>query len=463
MKWMLLTLNLIIGSTLASAQTSSGIDGAFQKLKSEALMQSYEIRIAREGAQQATFGKLTSWTRWMPKLDLDLSQTRSRDYSILTGGSLGNLSSALSLTPQIISLSRWDLSLTFPIYNRSIYLGVKQATADQVLAEDRLRLKEGELDWRLRSLLGNYLTQKYKVATLQTSIQIAEQNLRESTLRFEMGERTKIDVIRSKANLLALQSKKLAYQQEKMTGLSEFLEYSGLTLSQLEKAGFDLTSEEGLLGLINEFTKTDQILFQLKSILEENNSNILLEKSIVNSSPVYVSLLSEEESSIRKAENLSAQEWPQFSFRGGLNQQSNHWSNVLSTGNISYSAALTLKIAIFSGGSFFSTRKEQAHLVATSRLKAEKDILRLKNEVERDRNQIRLLMATLEAQKMNLEQNEELVRLSFKSYQLGKVTLVELLTAQNDLIDSKINHVKSKQEFSTLLRKFAWNMGVSIP
>lgn len=455
MKWLLLGLNLVIWPTFSFAQTESGIEDAFRRLKSEALKQSYDIQIAREGAYQAIAANYTSWTRWMPRLDLDLSQSRSRDYSILTGGALGNLSNTLSITPQFLSLSRWELGLTFPIYHRSVYLGVMQASADQVLASDRLRLKEGELDWRLRSLLGNFLTQKYKVAALQTSIQIAEQNLRESTLRFELGERTKIDVLRSKANLLTLQSKKLAYQQEKSTALSELLEYSGLAFSDIEKAGFDPSSEDALLELINEFTKVDQILLKVSPVLEENK--------IASMSPVYASLLSEEESSIRKAENISAQEWPQLSFRGGLNKQSNEWENSLSAGNISYSAAFILRIPIFSSGSLFSTRNEQSHLISASRLKTEKEILRLKNEIERDRNRIRSLMATLEAQKLNLEQNEELVRLSFKSYQLGKVTLVELLTAQNDLIESKINLVKSKQEFSTLLSKLAWNTGVTLP
>ena len=65
--------------------------------------------------------------------------------------------------------------------------------------------------------------------------------------------------------------------------------------------------------------------------------------------------------------------------------------------------------------------------------------------------------------KLTVDQNQQVRELSFKSYQLGKSTMVELLDSQNALIESKINLAQSKTDLAVSTRQLAWNLGVPLP
>ena len=185
-----------------------------------------------------------------------------------------------------------------------------------------------------------------------------------------------------------------------------------------------------------------------------------LEHQIVNSSPVYQRYTFEEELRHRQAKNAFAQEWPELLVKGSLNKQAQSWNDAFTGENHSYSAALVLNIPLFSGGSLISSYSEAMKAQHASELKAETEILHFKNEIENERLQMEALKTSLEAQKIALTQNDEIVRLSFKSYQLGKATMLELLGSQNELIDSKLIVAKTKLDLATLARRFAWNLGV---
>ena len=156
-----------------------------------------------------------------------------------------------------------------------------------------------------------------------------------------------------------------------------------------------------------------------------------------------------------------AQEWPELNLKGSLSKQAPDFGAALSPGQQSYSVALVLTVPVFSGGSIFSTNIERRSLQQIAELRTQKDIFHFKSELENERSQILSLQSSLSAQTLNLAQNEEIVKLSFKSYQLGKATIVELLGSQNDLIDSKINLAKTKLDLSTQMRQFSWNLGVT--
>ncbi|MCM2279713.1 MAG: TolC family protein [Oligoflexia bacterium] len=461
-------LSITLWLTAGSARAAGDLEEAFSELRRQATQSAYDLRIAEASAGQARAAHYTSVARWLPRLDLQLSQSRSKDFSILTSGSLGALGSAFAFTPQALSLMRWELDLSVPLYRRSIHLGLAQAAAEKELTLARLELQRAELDWRLRSLFGAYLLSRYKEATLRNTIEIAKTSLREAQLRFELGQRTKVDVLKAKANLATLESRRIAYAQERATALRDFLEYSGLENQVLESVGLEklLESEEEVLSGIDRFTAPEKALASVEPFLPGAAQGEMpeeeLQRHIVESSQRYRASLAEEESGYARARGAMSQEWPELSFRGSLNKQARDWTTAFSGSDRSYSLALVLSIPLFSGGSLVSTYYEKSNAQRAGELKARKDILSLRKEIETDRLRIRSLQAMLEAQKLSRAQNEEIVRLSFKSYQLGKATILELLTSQDELIEAKVNLAKTKIDLSVALRKLAWSLGVAI-
>ena len=465
----------------ARAGSSNSIDATYQQLRTRVLQLSPDIRAAQAASDQRNAGVYTAWTKWIPRADLQFSQTRAIDYSILTSGALGSqLTSGsgstpfINITPVMLSLSRWSLSLNAPIYRRDVHLGIEQANADKDVANRQLGMRISEVDWRLRSLLGDYLHKQYKIATLNTSIELAKASLREAKLRFELGERTRVDVLRAEANLISLESKILTYDQERVASQSALVEYSGLTQAEF-RAFFseaNLGSEASIAEAIDRFTDVTAISKRLEPLLmnaagtapTENLAEVRerLAKQIGTSSPVYQSYLAEQSASDTRARSIMAHEWPELHFEANVNKQAQDWTTAFASDNRSHSLAIILNIPLFTGGSLFSTASEKSNAQEANGVKRERDILRLKDEVEEQFVQIGALRKTIESQKLNLDRTTELVRLSQKSYQLGKTTLLELLTSQNDLVDSKLALAQTKLNASVLLRRFAWNLGVSL-
>lgn len=441
-----------------NAKTNSEIEKVFNSLKKQAAKLSPEIQAAKAQVAQKEAQIYTSWARWIPRIDLQLSQTSSKDFSLLTSGSLGNL--PFSFTPTEVQLSRWNLNLTLPLYKRSVHLAVNQSNAESLASDQQLKMKNSELDWRMRSLFGDYLLKKYKSSILENSIQAARTNLKETKLRIELGSRTKLDELRAEANLASLESKKLSLEQDESTSLNALLEYSGINRKEFFTSELNeiLKSEELITLAIEGFTQAYTPNSPLSEIL---NNESLLETRFVNS-PTYQSTLLEQKVSDVRSQTLMAQEWPELDLQASLNKQGPDWGNAVSAGNQSHSLTIMLTIPIFSGGSTLSTYFEKRHSEEANLIQREKSLLQLKDEIENEFIQIKALQKTIQSQRVALNQNEELVRLSKRSYQLGKTTQLELLTSENDLLESKSALAQTRINLATLLRRFTWNLGMNL-
>lgn len=444
----------------------------YQQLQQAAIHRSPELKIAEEVAAQSQAHEWTAWSAWLPHVDASLAQSRSRDYSLLTSGSLGALAGLF--VPADTPITRWALTLTVPIYRRSVHVGVEIAQAQSELAQLQARSKLAEMDWRLHSLFGGYLLQLYRQATLQTSIERSRTSLREAKLRFELGQRTKVDVLRAQANLQTLESRQLTTQQEQESALNAFLEYSGLERADLESADFRAAqaNEAGIEAALNEYNgepndhgepiggsdgashSSGAAGLPIQDLEGEGALDL-------GQSPTARMTELQEQVDHHQAKSFMALEWPDLSLQGSLNKQSPDWDHTFRPSEISRSVGVVLTIPLFSGGSLFSTSAEERHAQAAAALREQLDLRKFAHDFENDRARLRSLSKSVQSYRTLVEQNDELVRLSFKSYQLGKATVFELLSAQNDLIDSKVSYAQAKTDRAVLLRKLAWNLGVT--
>ncbi len=465
----LVVFALLLGAVPATSAPTT-VSDVFDALKKVTISHSPEIQLAESAYRQSSAQVQTAWAHWLPRADIQLSQNTSKDYSFINSGTLPP--PFTSFTPSEVQLSGWAVKLSLPLYRRSVHLAVEQSVRDRRLSSYQLDSKKAELDWRLRSLLGAYLLQVYKEATLIHSIEAAGTNERESKARYELGQRTRVDVLRAEANRVSLESRKLTYEQERTAGLDSLIQYSGSSREELAKSGlFDLLVDEKELEIaIADFTEgSDKWLDQLSSYLkpseqgtDETIQSDLLRRRVVEASPVYQSFLAQEALSETKAALLMAQDWPELSLQGSLSRQAGNFSDLFSQANQSYAFGAVLTIPVYLGGSLFSSHSEKVNAEAAARVSRERDTLNLFSDVESEVRQIRALRRSVESLTLNRQQNEEIVRLSLKSYQLGKATIVELLGSQNDLIESKINLAKAKLDLAVLLKRLGANLGVSL-
>ena len=442
------------------------IEDIFRSVLAQARERSFDLKIARANVRRAGAAKYTSLTRLFPHVDLQLSQSRAEDFTILQSGALGTQAGFFQPLPQ--NLARWNLALSFPIYQRAAWLGFDQATDESRLNDLQLRSKESELDWRLRSSFSQYLLDSYRCATLGNSIQAAEMSSREANLRFELGSRTKIDVLRAKSNLATLESKQISDEQSRATSLHHFLQDAGIDQNGLKSAGFSssMLSEESLEHSIEEFSSVDKFFSRLRPFLAdpaEGNGSSPIEKRILETSPVYESSAAQEALSISRAKSSLDQEWPSLEVQGNLTKQGPSWKEAFLPGDHSYSIGVVLNVPLFSGGRVFSAAIESSAAQEAARAQGSHDAVQLRNDLEDQRMRINALQKLIISLKLTVDQNQQVRELSFKSYQLGKSTMVELLDSQNALIESKINLAQSKTDLAVSTRQLAWNLGVPLP
>ena len=87
------------------------------------------------------------------------------------------------------------------------------------------------------------------------------------------------------------------------------------------------------------------------------------------------------------------------------------------------------------------------------------NVLRTFNSIANKKKTITSLQSVFQKQLIHLQQQQEIVRLSLKSYQIKQTSMQDLLTSKNRLIDAKNLLMRTTADLGILLRQFAWELG----
>lgn len=447
---------------LPSAGAGEAPVSVYDRLKEATREHSPELAGARAELEQRGAQVHTSIAHWLPRLELQFSQTKSRDYSLLVSGQLP--AGFGPFTPPEISLAGWRVLGTLPLYRRSVHLGVVQAAREREAADARLNSRTEELDFRLRGLFGAYLLQSYKLAALKHSLEIAETNLREVRARFALGQRTRVDVLRYEANGTQLESRRLQHEQQLSADWSSLVDYTGLDDHKLEEIGVRAVagSEERLDSAIEEFAAVDPAWSRVAGWVGSDDA-AALSRRLEERCPLVRSILAEDAVADAKSGLLSAQEWPELSVQASLFQQARAWGELFSGRQVSYSLGVVLSIPLYLGGSLYSATREAISARQVATVRRERELLRVRSDVRGEILQARSLRQAVEALRLARDQQGEIVRLSAKSYELGRLPLVELLASSNALLEAKIEYAKARIDLGVLVRRLAFHLGAENP
>jgi len=454
----------------------------WRALNQESRQQAPSLRVSREDQTAKSHAQWTAWTRWLPRVDLQLSQSQTQDYSFVTSGAFEG--APFSFEPQKVNLSRWALVASMPLYQRSVHLETTTTRSESKKANVKRLIQEGDFDSKLRSHFGQLLAEEYALISTLNALHASKKNLREAQVRFQLGEKTRLDVLRAEAELSNLESRKLTTLERRTTAMSQLAEWTGLpkenfshfplldlnlydqsqNSTQTEARIQDLKwREKELRQAIEELTSVEESLKQLAPFLSANPADELqniqsIEQKLSEDHP-RVSLISiEEDLALSRGSTTLASEYPQVNLQASLNKQGPNWGDTLEPGLRSYSLQLTLSMPIFSFGSTYSRYRERTALQQTGVIQAQTQALNLRNQMKNDRTRILTLIQAERAQNLSIAQNEELAALSFKSYQLGKASLLEVLSAQNSAIEARSQWVRTRVELASLVSAFHWNL-----
>lgn len=453
-----------ISADIRADEVLVGQSDWYRRLFALAKSHSPEVRAAQETARQKGAGWWSAFTRWLPRADLQLSTSSSKDYSFITSGALGSLGSTpgMDLTPKAVTLGRWALNFSVPLYRRQVHLNLTQATLESSQADAQLSNRISELDWKLRGAAANYLAQVYRELAVQKSIELGEAHLKETKIRVELGQKTKVDLLRSQANLSSWLSKRLSHKNARESDRHTLMDLMGISDAEWQEleGSAQWGDVDGTAEAIEKFANLKMTQSVAASWIQKLSGRGALERRVVEHGPRYAQVQREGEISRHQVSGLMAAEWPELTAQAGFNKQADVFSKLTEFDNVTYQFSIGLSIPLFTFGSLFSSWREMGAARRVAELRESRELQRVLSDTETLAQQISLLEQTLDSTNLQLSQQTEILRLTQKSYELGKAGILELLTSQNELLETKINWVKTKLDLSVALRRFLWEIGV---
>jgi hypothetical protein len=338
--------------------------------------------------------------------------------------------------------SIWGIDYSWTLLNYGAVQATRKTFTEQDKAELEVSMKEKEFPITFNTNVLNYLLAKYKKAAVENSLKKASTGKKEAELGFELGQKTKLDVLRSDANLVSLESKKTSFIDEEQITRSKLLEFSGLDASEL--SFMDNLNEEDTLALISDLSTS-----------EANQSLPDFKKS-----PQLKSLAYEEKINNLSLASINAGQYPDLKIVGSYTNSGDDFSQSLHGPTRVHSLALVLTIPIFGGGNLASSSFEKYYAQKQVQYTIAQRKLQLENSLNNSLTKINVLKQLVDSLTLNVSQFEELYKLTLKSYQLGRSTLLELLEVQDNLLDSKINLAQQKIQFYTLSQNYLWQTGL---
>ncbi len=392
-----------------------------------------ELKIVRAYRSQKKAENYSRITTHLPNVNLVLKKERDffeEKNAVLRSLGIGVLNSS------------WAIQYEWSLINFNQIQNTRKSFAEKGKSEIDVEIKESEYPIQFTTHFLNFLLAKYKAAAVENSLKKAETGKKEAQLGFDLGQKTKIDVLRSDANLVSLTSKKTSYIEEEQNARNRFVEYSGLEQKDLDFV--TNLSESEILDLINAL------------------SSVVAKKDLprITSSPNYQSLLLEDKINKLALSDFTRNEYPDLRIQGSYSNAAESWDGTLHNPTRAHTVALVLTIPIFSGGSFASSHFEKYFAKKQIEYSIGQKKLQLENDLNTTLIRINALETLVSSLTLNVSQFEELYRLTSKSYQLGRSSLFELLEVQDDLLDSKINLAQNKIQFYTLSQNYLWQAGL---
>ncbi len=446
-----------------TANTEPDILKVYNALFKQTWEQSPDIQVARKLKEQKTAEKYTSLAkRFAPQLDFEIAQKRFLDKDSASDDTEQTTPEAETPYTDGTDVTDWNFDLDIPLYRRPLSLDIDVSKLEYELASNNLDINTRELDSRLHELLGNYMVARYKLHNLTNSILISQEHVSKIQRGYNLRDQTKLALLRAQANLKELEARQDLNEQRRDTTFRELLDFTAIPednpswhwLNEL------LDAEKRTAGCINSFSALDASIDKMQPFLTDSATDEELRSFFADNSLLYKKILIERNLGKTKAKKYTQQEWPALFVRGELDRKEDtHFNEYSGEGSI----GLILSVPLFSGGTLFSNIKTRDMATEITSIQEYSTILRTFNSIANKKKTITSLRDIFTKQQIHLLQQQEIVQLSLKSYQIKQTSMQDLLTSKNRLIDAKNLLMRTTADLGILLRQFAWELGTPFP
>ncbi len=404
-----------------------------------------ELRALRERWEEAKARTGLAWGNFFPRVDLNLTQSRSQDFSILQSGALGAEAGTL-FRPQALSLSRWEILGTIPLFQRSHQLELTQRKSEADLARVRFEKARAELEIQVHEAYGAWLADQADLLALATALRASTVDLKETELRFRLGSATLLDSLKARTHQGSLEARKPRLDQA-VAQSREILEILCGPLPEVTPAEVS--------HLLSEISDPRPWI----APLPKGDFDSLLPALL--SDDLEWGTIEKENDAARKALKVPlGPEFPTFQLQARVNRLGPDWATALGTDDLSYSLAAVVSIPITSGGSLFQRLRQKRHGGSALEAEHESRASRWRRDARASWQELQVLQAELASLRLQTEQQAELERLTRKSHSLGKAPLTDLLNAQDAYLQAQTLLTRTALKLTTLARRWQLRLGV---
>jgi hypothetical protein len=403
------------------------------ELKKKSFETAPELKIVRALKAQRNAEDFEAYAHHAPQAAL----TFKKDHDVMN-----NTNPILKTMGIIPPDHSWAINYNWSLFNYGLIQNTMKTHAENSKTELELSNKEKEYSVNFSTNILNFLLAKYKTLAVLNSLKKSETAKKEAILGFDLGQKTKIDVLRAEANYVSLSSKKTKFQDEEQETKSTLMEIAGLESDSINF--LSPLNEEEILDLINKLTTTISL-----AALPITGQESPLEKMINF----------EEKINTHSINLITKDEWPELRLQGSYSNAASSFNESFSRPTRAHTLSVVLSIPIFGGGSLISSNFAQYFSKKQLEYSLQRDKLQLKNKFENTYLKIKTLETLIASLSINVSQFEELFKLTSRSYQLGKSSFFELLDVQDNLLDSKINLAQNKIQLYSLAETYIWQTG----
>jgi len=337
-----------------------------------------------------------------------------------------------------------SLSVSQPIYRGGrIEAGIDQAEANVLAARARLRTTEQSV---LSSVVEAYMGVLRDQAVLQlntNSEQVLQGELAAARNRFQLGAATSTDVATAESRLSNASAARIQAEGAFRTSLSNF---------------------ERIVGVPPTNMATPEALIVLPGSLEEAIAVAL------NESPTVLTAFYSEGAAQASLRSASGARLPTVSLSASTSRRPPDWPDwtpVTYTSSVSVSVTVPL---YQSGGEFASIRSARENLSA-SRLTLEDARRTARQAVTQSWQTLATARAQILARGDQVRASESALRGFRQEYEVGARTLLEVLNAEQDLLNARVSLVTARRDevvasyglLSAMGRLTAQTLGLPVP
>jgi len=436
------------------------VDRLYKAIFGKTMDVSSDIRIATRNREQKYHQRYTAAAkRFSPEVDSLLSQKHLYNHD----DEVSNISNGSGRSDYVDGpdVTDWSFDLTLPLIRQYSSVNYDIAKREFDLAENNLAIKVNDLDAMLRGLLGNYMVAVYRLLNLENSVILSADHVARIRRGYELRDQTRLALLRAQANLKELEARVDLERQRRDTAFREFIDFSGLEQGEELFVQLDelLSGEKQTAEVISSFAQVEESLTSVEYFLDAMSDDELFSFYLANSY-LYRQLELERDLSEARADRFTQEEWPELTARADFSRKEDtSFSDFESDGSV----GLYLSVPIFSGGTLSSNVKTRREAIEVALEQLRSDNRKTFNRLANRKKTIISLRDVYQKQKINLLQQEEIVRLSIKSFTIKQTSMQDLLTSKNSLIDAKNLLLKTTMDIGSQVRLFAWEIGVPLP